>query len=312
MVDNIFSLPTLLERLAGKLKSYLQRDATNRQEWIEIQEGICLTLAEARDQFSANIEFGQWCEDNGFGNDVINAETRAAAITMGRDPQALRACLTATDRRSLETMYRFEFGRYWNVPKTQPRQPLQPKPPTENIEAAIEAVQPFVDAGVNVPRAKVSEELGIGMETVRRATERARGRSEAREEQMYPPLPAEDMSKTMKKRYEAALRKARQEIREELKVEVYKEAEVYLDYLKDRLRRSDMILSNYQGKISKETFRKIKACLHPDHNTFKYAAEALQAFCEMEPVLVKPDDPVYTGPPLPQTVAELMARRRKR
>src|SRR5262245_57965602 len=108
--ENVVQLPTLLERLADRRRAYLNRDDKNRKDWLEMQEGICLTLAEARGQFPANIEFGQWCNDNAFGENILNSDDRAAAIDMGRDPTALRACLEATDRRSLQMIYRHEFG----------------------------------------------------------------------------------------------------------------------------------------------------------------------------------------------------------
>ena len=102
--ENVVQLPSLLDRSASKLTNYLSQEAANRQEWIAIQEGICLTLVEARDQFPADIEFGQWCEGNGLGKDVLDYNTRALAIDMGRYPNELRKCLEDTNRRSLRTI----------------------------------------------------------------------------------------------------------------------------------------------------------------------------------------------------------------
>jgi hypothetical protein len=115
----------------------------------------------------------------------------------------------------------------------------------------------------------------------------------------------------MRKRYEAAIRKARNELREEVRVEVQREFDIYVKHWKDKVERADRILRGFKGHISKDVFRKIKACLHPDHNSFAFAAEALQTFSELEKVLVKPDEPVLSGPPLPATAAEMMARRRE-
>ena len=118
-MDNVLHMPSLLERLADKLRGLLARDATNRQEWVEIQMGKCLTLAEMRGQIPPNIEFGRWCDENGFGKDVLKHHTRAAAIEMGREPEALRACLEATQRRSLLHIYKNEFPRFTHVCKTR-------------------------------------------------------------------------------------------------------------------------------------------------------------------------------------------------
>ena len=45
----------------------------------------------------------------------MNHQDRAAAIAMGREPEALRACLEATGRRSLQWIYRFEFSEFAEV-----------------------------------------------------------------------------------------------------------------------------------------------------------------------------------------------------
>jgi hypothetical protein len=110
-----------LEQLATELRDYLTREATNRQEWIEIQIGICLTLVEMRDRFPHNTEFGKWFRANGFGDDVMNDNKRASAIEMGRDPDRLSNCLINTKRSSLETIYDNEFKlSLGNVPNTEP------------------------------------------------------------------------------------------------------------------------------------------------------------------------------------------------
>lgn len=307
--ENVVQLPTLLERLADRLRNYLTRDAQNRAEWIEIQEGICLTLAEARGQFLPDIEFGQWCETNGFGAAKLNHQTRAAAIAMGRDPQALRACLEETDRVSLHTIHQFDFPRFTNgckpaASRRKPKLPLNRTSP--EFKKAEDAYDALAARGEPFTAQDIAKAAGTSDTPVRRVL--AFKQAEA----AFEPLSPSEMHKTMLKRYELAIKKARAEIREELKAEVFKELDVFVRHVKERSDRADRILANYKGQMSRETFRKIKACLHPDHNTFKFAAEALQAFSELEVVLVKPDDPTYDGPPLPTTAAELMARRRRR
>ena len=305
--ENVFQLPTLLERLANEINAYLKRDAQNRQEWINIQIGICTRLAEARGQFPADIEFGQWCRDNGFGEDVLGHETRAAAIGMGRDPSALRACLEATERGSLLTIYRLEFNGFRNVSKPTTRR--KPKAdlgrPSKEFEKAKAAFDELEAKGAPFTARDVAEKAGTSDTPVRRVFAYKQA-----EVELAPLTPAE-MRKTELKRFELAIKKARLEIREELKTEVYSELNVFVRHIKEKSDRADRILAAYNGTMSRETFRKIRACLHPDHNTFKFAAEALQAFSELEAVLVKPDDPVREGPALPTTAAELMARRRQ-
>jgi len=303
--ENIVQLPTLLERLADRLHAYEARDATNRVDWIEIQEGICLTFAEAREKFTGNIEFGQWYDGNGFG---LNHQTRAAAIAMGEQPEALRKCLEATQRRSLEQIYKNEFERFTDVRKTTSRH-TQPKldlnNPSPEFERCKDAYDEIKAAGEMPTVEKVAERAGTSGTPARIAVAYKRGEEAPR------PLMPNEMSANMAKRFAATVRKARAEIREELKVEVYRELDSYLQRIKERSDRADRILASHRGVMSKDVFRKIKACLHPDHNTFAHAAEALQSFSELEDVLVKPDLPPRPEgiPPLPSTVAELLRRK---
>lgn len=303
--ENVVQLPTLLERLALRLTGYLGRDHTNRAEWIEIQEGVCLTLAEAREQFAADVEFGQWCDSSGFGADVINHQTRAAAIAMGQEPEALRKCLEATERRSLQHIYVNDFGRFTHVSKPPRRQAKFNLKSSPQRKKAKDAIDDLEAEGEPITYKAVRERAGISDTPIRAAI------AEKRAEAALDPLTPAEMNKTMARRYELAVRKARAEIREELKAEVYKELDVYVLHWKERIERADRILANHDGIMSRDAYRKIKACLHPDHNTFVHAVEALQIFTEAEDLLVKADVTAVAGPPLPTTAAELMARRRR-
>jgi hypothetical protein len=306
--DNVVHLPTRLEQLAAALRVYLRADAENHDEWLEIQQNICLTLAEARDTFTADIPFGKWCKDNGFGEDVLDRDTRAAAIDMGHDLEALCECLNATDRRSLLTIYRLEFPRFRNVSKPTRRKqtPLPLIQSTEQFQKACAAIDTLRARGEPVTYQAVRDIAGIGGTALRRAL--AYKEAEA----LLNPLTPADMRATERKRFDIAVNKARAELREELKAEVYKELDVFVRHASEQAERANQIIASHNGIMSREAFRKIKACLHPDHNTFAHAAEALQVFSELEPVLVKPDEPVFSGPRLPTTAAELMARRRTR
>jgi hypothetical protein len=302
--ENVVRLPNELDRLAGRLRDYLKRDDSIRAEWIEIQEGICLTLAEARAKFSADIEFGAWCDDNGFG---VDYQTRAAAIAMGREPEALRACLQVTERRSLRTIYKLEFERFDNGVKPSPRRkhPKLDLFQTPEIERAKEAYDQLSASGDQPTVQDVAKAAGVSRTPATAAVAFRLGEAQP------PAVPPDEMPATMRKRYEAAIKKARAEIREELKAEVFKELDVLLQHAKERSERADRILASHKGVMTRDIFRKIKACLHPDHNTFALAGDVLQIFSDLEGVLVKPDEPPSGAPPLPATVAELMARRRR-
>lgn len=323
MNENVVQLPEPLERLASQIKRDVERckaavkkTEDGRREWIEAAYDLCLHLAAAKAEHPALIEFGQWCHNNGFGEKIINRNTRAAAIAMAEQPNALRKCLEDTARRSLDTIHKFDFGRFHNVMKTaKPRR--EHKPRTEDKQkATAEAIRPLVESGGTIDREAVAEKLGVSEATVQRAVQRERGRLEGLHEAatyVEPAKPAE-MAPSMRQRYEAALRVAEKRLREELVVEiraeVFKEYDFYIQHLNEKNDRAERILNNHKGLISREMFRRIKACLHPDHNSFTFAAEALQAFSELEDVMVKAEPSAIAGPPLPRTAAEMMARRR--
>jgi len=109
---NVVPLPTALDRLAGRMKAGWARKGAGRQEMTEGTIEFCASIAEARDQFVFDVEFGQWCDANGFGKTVIDPHSRAAAIHMGRNLIALRKCLEATNLMSLRYIYEREFNKF--------------------------------------------------------------------------------------------------------------------------------------------------------------------------------------------------------
>src|SRR3954453_2973867 len=72
--------------------------------------------------------------------DVINSNDRASMIAMGREPEALHACLEATDRRSLREIHRLEFGKFTSAgkPPTRRKEKLNLARPSPKFEKAIE------------------------------------------------------------------------------------------------------------------------------------------------------------------------------
>jgi hypothetical protein len=62
--------------------------------------------------------------------------------------------------------------------------------------------------------------------------------------------------------------------------------------------------------MSRETYRKLLACLHPDHCGFAGAAAVFNDIVALEDVLVRDEPRGPLPPPLPQTVDEFLRRRR--
>ena len=297
--ENVVQIPSLLDRLWDKLRACVMRESANREEWVALQLTKCATLVEVRDQFTADIAFGQACKDNGFSEDVLSHETRAAAIAMGREPEALSACLKATTRNSLLTIYREEFGRFRSTSKPTSRRtaPAKPKPnklaPERRMNATLQAeaaAKAVLDEGKTY--AEVSAETGFSSTVLRSAIAREEGRREALADSEIRPT---DLPLTAQQKLEIAIRrhlkKLDLEFEERVRLKVLADTKSRLEWMKEKEDRANKIIDSHKGIFSRQDYRKILACLHPDHNTFQFAAEALQTFIKHEKVLVKPDPP---------------------
>lgn len=312
--DNIVQMPLPLERLATQIKRDISRCKEGRQQWADAAFDLCVHLAEARQHHRADIAFGEWCEANGFGENVINHQTRAAAIAMGRDPEAMRKCFEATRRHSLLHIHNSEFPWFTHVCKPTGRSRKSRRTSSPELQLAREAVRPLVEQGEPISRTKLAEKLGVSVSTIHEADHQERGRLEGIAEvkaAAIEPLASAEMRPTTKQRYDAALRAAEKRLRAEIIEQVNQEFDVYLKHWKARIARSDRIIASHKGVMSRKQFRLVLAGLHPDHNTFAQAEAAFELFKQLEDVLVKPDELSIGGPALPETIAEMMEAKRQ-
>ena len=311
--DNIIHMPTRSEVIADKIKALETKETKTREDQVEIIVAKAILIAEAKD-LHLNA-FTTWWDAQAF---KTNHDDRAALVAMGSSPDVLRdIMLNKTDRTSPQHIYR-EFGdNFRQVTKIQqtPRGPGRPsgskkpptpnnpaRPPTPQLDKARAAYDVLKAQGGPITRDALAAAAGVGHTSASMAiAEKVAGAE---------PLTPAEMRASMRKRYESALRKARAEIREQVKTEVYGEYDSYVRNFKTRCENAERVLNNYKGIMPRELYRKIRACLHPDHNTFAHAAECLTEFTKLESVLVKPDAPVVFAGGLPNTVEELMARRR--
>jgi hypothetical protein len=265
---------------------------------------------------------GQWCEDNGLGKDVLNDHDRAAAIAMAEEPEALRECLEATKRRSLQHIHKNDFPQFAHASKKKKlkRKKSDFVSQQEKMRAII---RPLIEAGEPINRKALAAEHGVTNGVIENAALMERGflqgflqgLQQGRDE--VDPLAPSAMKGTMMQRYEAALQVARKQIREELIEEVRAEVhadfeKVYLEHWRQRCARAERITAAHKGVLSKQDYRILLAGLHPDQNRFERARDAFEIFKGLEDVLVKEKEPVSNAPPLPSTVAELLARRKRR
>jgi hypothetical protein len=59
---------------------------------------------------------------------------------MGREPEALRKCLEATERRSLQTIHKFDFARFTNVSKPTSRRKKTQAPQGDKVREEIRSL----------------------------------------------------------------------------------------------------------------------------------------------------------------------------
>lgn len=309
MSDNVLPLPGRIERLVRAIQNDLQRQATGDRDWIEASYDLCLHLAELRDQFAADIEFGRACESHGFGKSVINADTRAAAIAMAREPEALRACLEATQRRSLEHIYRQEFDRFRRAPKPT-RQSARKRPEAKKEQHALDVYDRMTMEGRTFDRQDLAREAGVSSGTAARAFARREMEESVR---AVEPLDPATAPPKVRERMEAWQRAERKRLRAivdaELKAEYDLSADVWVRQVWERAAWAEKILAASQGLMPKSQYQTIVKCLHPDTMPdAQLKAEAFRLFTRHKDVLIKPEL-VFSGPALP-SLGELLARRR--
>jgi hypothetical protein len=124
----------------------------------------------------------------------------------------------------------------------------------------------------------------------------------------------EDLALSAQQKLEASIRQHKKkldlEFEERVRLTVLSRTKERFEWMKKKEEWANRIIDSHKGIFSRQDYRKILACLHPDHNSFQFAAEALQAFSKQEKVLVKPEPPARNPntPPLP-SLAEMMASR---
>jgi len=177
---------------------------------------------------------------------------------------------------------------------------------TPKAEAAAKAV---LDEGKSY--AEMEATTGLSSTVLRSAIAREEGRREVLAD---PEVRPEDLSMSAQQKLEAAIRQHKKkldlEFGETVRLKVLSDTKDRLEWMKKKEDWANRIIDSHKGIFSRQDYRKILACLHPDHNSFQFAAEALQAFSKQEKVLVKPEPPAQNPntPPLP-SLAEMMASR---
>ena len=303
------NIPNHLTALAADINALLDREETNRADWVDIKLGLCRKLAEARADFKDDQGFGRWFADT-IGS-AIDRNDRAAYITMGAHLDVAREVLEKTERSSIRYICEQEFKpRFHHVVKPAPT--TRPKSP--QAEARDEKIVNLRDDGKSV--ADIAKETGLGERRVSRVIqdENLKREGAAQAALLDAPVTASMQEKLdahkrkLEREFEKGKAKWEAETNERLRKEHVRWLEERVAVYKDKAKQAEAIIEGRKGVFAKKDLMTIKSCLHPDsRNAVSDAklAEAFRLFSEAEPVLLKPER-TNAGPPLP-TYEEMMS-----
>jgi hypothetical protein len=325
--NNIIPMPTALDRCAAKIRAALDRQDKSREAWIASSLDLCVGLAAARAEFPDNVGFGRWCEANGFGENVLNHQTRAAAVNMGNDLPALQAALAMTKRSSLETIYRMEFDSFTNVRKTPRKQKgvdMRRTPPAPKVQAALDAYDKLAGQGLDPTGQQVAKEAGVSVGTAARAVVQRQLEAQISKS----PLPKDaqvEISRTVaaeKRRLEKEYADRVKKMEEDFRIRVHEEAEAWVfehhfPSWARQIQDAARIRAAHRGLWTKQQYYLIVKCLHSDRRNAVSNADLDAAFRlvhEAEAVLRRQDaaDPNHPKPmPLPKTLSEMLKMKKQ-
>jgi len=274
MPDNVAELHSNLELLARGIKRALERCANGRAEWIEGTVDAAIKLAAARTRFTAHRAFGQWCEENGIGNQVLKKNDRAALLEMAARPDELRAMLEASARNSIRTFHteewRVRFPSVGITPPSRNRQPREQGRQRRNAtgrsrpqeDRAREAVRERVVAGEPVRARSTAEEIGASHVMVEQAAAMERARLELLQELNVDPA---TLSMSAQARLDVATRRMEQrlsaehaarmrQLDEEVRQRVVAEGTVYRERMEAREREAEETVARYRRIIADHRF----------------------------------------------------------
>ena len=330
--NNILQMPTTLDRCAAQIRAALDRQDKSREAWIASSIDLCVGLASARDEFPDDQGFGRWCGANGFGENVLNHQTRAAAVAMGRDPQGLRAALAMTKRSSLEMIHRTEFTQFTNVRKPTRRKTdaapmIRKKPPAPKAQVALDAYDKLAGQGLDPTIQQVTKEAGVSPGTAARAVVLRQLEAEALAN--AAPLSKDQQAEIAKqvaiekRRLDRELADRAKKLEEDFKIRVHEEAEAWVFEHRfpawaKQIEDARVIRAAQNGLWTKAQFFLVVKCLHADRINAVSEADLNEAFRlvhSAEAFLRKPDEAERRErakpAPLPKTLSEMLKMKKQ-
>jgi hypothetical protein len=284
--DNIVKMPSVLARQAKRIQRCLARDIKIRAEWIENKLEMADALTTARAQFKDHAEFGKWLNANGFGENVLSHQDRAALIQFGSDLRLARSILEKAESWSVRVIHQNEWPPpFTNVGKTLRGRKPKPAPKTESVQDIVETL---VREGRPVNRAIVGREFNVGQHAVQLATARAKGKLEAE-----PLIDPASLSLTAQQKAGLSLKQQRKalerEFDERVRLKVLEENKDFLAQLEqiqqeasEKWKLYHDLVNEHKPVFTEPEFMLILTCLHPDNSASKEKREqAFSAFNAM-------------------------------
>lgn len=287
MIDeNIVRLPDRRERLVADIRKGLEL----------MDEGAvkaCIAMAELRAEFPDNPSFSGYLKVNGI---TLNDDTRAAMIHMGRAPDTLRGVLAKTKRRSLDTIYRFE----WPSSKFSEDARRKKPSPAPAYEAALHIAEQKAAAGEPLKPRDIAAEAGVSKDSAEDAVRSVRHAAEQKVETVdLAQLPDKGRAR-VEKALEIERKRLERTFEARVWAETYRREQLWVDTYGEHIRQADEIRNAWNGVMPRDTYRALLALCHPDNSMGPERRAALfQWLRDNEHLLVKPEKPVHHPVPGP-------------
>lgn len=279
--DKVVQIP--LPDRRDRIAFLLARDATNREEWIEIKLGLIREFGAARKEL-LNEAFNEWFESL---DSRINRNTRDAYVSMARDLDLARKVLNATTSKSIELINRKEFRPLFDT-TLQPgerstiRHSVARSHPKQN--KAAEIIDKMEATGEKITTATVAAKAGIGNTLAKKVIAIHRGTKEAvasavsdtvttlTEDQA---LAAASFSEKSKLTIADAIRIHKERLDKAFHAQVQAEVRRIIDRADDHVRkRLKEVEAQYEavsrmlrqkGVFTRLEFRQLQMAVHPDN-----------------------------------------------
>jgi transposase len=247
--------------------------------------------------------------EQGFTQEQIAKQLGVGQATIARDLEAF----------NLSTMDKSKQTKTTTNPKGAGRPKGRKKPRSERQPQAVEREEKAAalkDTGLSTK--EIAKELGIGERAAAQALEHVQIKREAE-----PSIDPGTFSKTVKEKYDSAIRQEKARlaatfyklVNDEISSKV---KEILNDNIFKRHReeqeRAERIFNQRNGIMTKEEFNAIRRALHPDSRksiSDRKLGEAFDTFMGLEKLLLAEKDSPTDLAPLPRTMAEWDAMKKK-